>query len=58
MTNIDAINPLDDRLIDQIVDGALTTTELRAAIDHLGRQPDGWRHCAWRFWKLSAGANR
>lgn len=49
MTGIDATNPLDNRLIDQIVDGALTPAELRAAIDHLDQDADGWRRCALAF---------
>ena len=33
MTKLDVINPLNDDLIDQIVDGVLTPAQLRAAID-------------------------
>jgi len=46
MTKLDVINPLNDDLIDQIVDGALTPAQLRVAIDWLDRQPDGWKRCA------------
>ncbi len=46
MTNIDAINPLDDRFIDLIVEGEMSPAELRAAIDRLDGQPDGWKRCA------------
>jgi hypothetical protein len=49
MTKLEANNPLDDRLIDRIVDGALTPAELRAAIDRLDREPDGWKRCASAF---------
>jgi hypothetical protein len=49
MTKPEAINPRDDRFIDRIVDGALTPAELRAAIERLDRQPDGWRRCAMAF---------
>ena len=49
MTKPDANDPLDDRLIDQIVDGDLTPAELRAAIERLDRQPDGWKRCAMAF---------
>ncbi len=49
MTKPDAINPLDDRFIDRIVDGDLTPAELRAAIDCLDREPDGWKRCALAF---------
>jgi len=61
MTDIDAIRPPDDDLIDRIVDGALTPAELRAAIDRIDRLPDGWKHCAAAFleaqcWRESFGA--
>jgi hypothetical protein len=49
MTKHDAINPLNDRLVDRIVDGELTPAELRAAIDCLDREPDGWKRCALAF---------
>ena len=49
MTQLDVINPLNDDLIDQIVDGALTPAQLRAAIDCLDREPDGWKRCALAF---------
>ena len=49
MTKPDANEEIDHRLIDQIVDGDLTPAELRAAIERLDRQPDGWRRCAMAF---------
>ncbi|HEX3448255.1 MAG TPA: hypothetical protein VHS97_08360 [Isosphaeraceae bacterium] len=49
MTKLDVINPLNDDLIDQIVDGALTSAQLRAVIDMLDREPDGWKRCALAF---------
>jgi hypothetical protein len=49
MKNCDVINPLNDDLIDQIVDGALTPARLRAAIDLLDREPDGWKRCTLAF---------
>ena len=49
MTEPDAINPDLDCVIDQIVDGALTPAELRAAVDRLEREPDGWKRCALAF---------
>jgi hypothetical protein len=49
MTQLDVINPLNDDLIDQIVDGALTPAQLHAAIDCLDREPDGWKRCALAF---------
>ena len=42
-------SPLDDGFIDRIVDGELTPAELRAAIDRLDREPDGWKRCALAF---------
>jgi hypothetical protein len=49
MTQLDVINPLNDDLIDRIVDGALTPAQLRAAIDCLDREPDGWKRCTLAF---------
>jgi hypothetical protein len=49
MTQLDMINNLNDDLIDRIVDGALTPAQLRAAIDSLDREPDGWKRCALAF---------
>ena len=49
MTQLDVINPLNDDLIDQIVDGALNPAQLRAAIDCLDREPDGWKRCTLAF---------
>jgi hypothetical protein len=49
MTEPDAIDPGIDRFIDQIVDGALTPAELRAAVDRLEREPDGWKRCSLAF---------
>ena len=49
MTDIDAIPPPDDVLIDRIVDGTLSPAELRAAIDRLEGIPHGWKRCAAAF---------
>jgi hypothetical protein len=49
MTKVDLMNPLNGDLIDQIVDGALTPAQLRAAIYLLDREPDGWKRCALAF---------
>jgi hypothetical protein len=49
MTNLDATNPLDDRFIDRIVDGAMSPVELQAAIDCLDREPEGWKRCGLAF---------
>src|SRR5262249_31535358 len=49
MIDLDAITPLDDDLIDRIVDGTLSPAERRAAIDRLDRLPAGWKRCAAAF---------
>jgi hypothetical protein len=49
MTKLDATKPLDDRFIDRIVDGEMTPSELRTAIDLLDGEPDGWKRCALAF---------
>jgi hypothetical protein len=49
MTDPDHRNPLDDDLIDRIVDGNLGPAELRATIVLLDREPDGWKRCALAF---------
>jgi hypothetical protein len=43
------MTPLDDNFIDRIVEGGLTPAQLRAAIDRLEGQPDGWKRCALAF---------
>ncbi len=40
---------VDQALIDRIVDGEITPDELRAAVDRLERDPDGWKRCALAF---------
>src|SRR5262249_26483913 len=49
MTEVDALPPCDDDLIDKMVDGAFSPAELRAAILRLDRVPDGWKRCAAAF---------
>jgi hypothetical protein len=49
MTKPDAINALDDSLIDRIVDGALTPAELRSALERIDSENDGWKRCALAF---------
>jgi hypothetical protein len=49
VTKPDETNPLDDEFIDRIVDGKLTPADLRAAIDRLDREPDGWKRCALAY---------
>jgi hypothetical protein len=40
---------VDDALFDRIVDGGMTTEELRSAIRALECAPDGWKRCATAF---------
>ena len=49
MNDPDPQAPLSDAFLDRIVDGGLAPAELRAAIDLLGREPDGWKRCALAF---------
>ena len=49
MTKLDITKPLSDDLIDQIVDGILTPSQLRDAIDCLDRDPDRSKRCALAF---------
>jgi hypothetical protein len=41
--------PLDDRLIDRLVDGELPNVERRQLLFQLETEPDGWRRCALAF---------
>jgi hypothetical protein len=47
-------NPLEDRLIDRLVDGMLAGPERRAVLARLERDPDGWRRCALAFLEAQA----
>src|SRR5437588_9921152 len=40
---------MDDRLLDQLVDGELPDTARRALLLRLEGEPDGWRRCALAF---------
>jgi hypothetical protein len=42
-------DPVDKRLIDQLVDGELRDVERRELLLRLEAQPDGWRRCALAF---------
>jgi hypothetical protein len=48
-TEPEPTSPLDDALIDRIVDGELSPTELGAALGRLDCVPDGWKRCALAF---------
>jgi hypothetical protein len=41
--------PVEDRLIDRLVDGELPDAERRALLLQLETEPDGWRRCALAF---------
>jgi len=41
--------PLDDRLLDRLVDGELTGPQRRELLASLDGVPDGWRRCALAF---------
>ena len=49
MSDFDLAHPVDDTFIDRIVDGDLSPAELRAALDRLDREPDGWKRCCARI---------
>jgi hypothetical protein len=49
MTDPMEFERLDDGLIDRIDDGDQTPAELRAAVDRLDRQPDGWKRCTLAY---------
>jgi hypothetical protein len=46
--------PFADRLIDRLVDGALSESERRALLQRLDAEPDGWRRCALAFLESQA----
>jgi hypothetical protein len=53
--------PMDDRLLDRLVDGELSAEEYAAVLRSLGDAPDGWRRCALAFleaqaWQRELGA--
>jgi hypothetical protein len=50
----DEWNPLDDRTLDRLVDGALTAEERRALLARFEREPEGWRRCALAFLEAQA----
>jgi hypothetical protein len=49
MTRRELYPPVDEALIDRIVDGGMTALELRAAVDRFEHEPDGWKRCAVAF---------
>jgi hypothetical protein len=49
MIDPDPPAPLTDAFFDRIVEGDLSPAELRAALDQLERDPDGWKRCTLAF---------
>ncbi len=49
MKPLEEDSPVDQALIDRIVDGGMTPEELRAAVLRLECAPDGWKRCAVAF---------
>jgi hypothetical protein len=49
MNNRDQDSPVDQALLDTIVDGGMTAEELRITIRALECEPDGWKRCATAF---------
>jgi hypothetical protein len=43
------LGPVDDRLIDRLVDGEVPDVERRALLLQLDAEPEGWRRCALAF---------
>jgi hypothetical protein len=52
--NDEAVSPVDDRLIDRLVDGELEPFRRRAVLEQLESEPDGWRRCALAFLEAQA----
>ncbi|HEV3167154.1 MAG TPA: hypothetical protein VGZ22_24310 [Isosphaeraceae bacterium] len=47
-------SPLEDRLLDRLVDGELTEAERRTVLSQLETDPLGWRRCALAFLEAQA----
>jgi hypothetical protein len=63
MTEREPPSPLTDAFLDRIVDGELSPGELRAALERLENEPDGWKRCALAFleahcWREAIRAER
>lgn len=55
--------PMDDQLLDRLVDGELSAEEYATVVRSLDDAPDGWRRCALAFleaqaWQRDLGAMR
>ncbi|MBI1247812.1 hypothetical protein GC197_08170 [bacterium] len=46
--------PIDDRMLDRLVDGELSSDEYRQLLVELDQIPDGWRRCAHAFLESQA----
>jgi hypothetical protein len=49
MNDPESLPSVTDAFLDRIVDGWLTPTQFREAIDRLEREPGGWKRCALAF---------
>jgi hypothetical protein len=49
MKALDQDLPIDDALIDRVVDGGMSPEELRGALERLERDPGGWKRCVVAF---------
>ncbi len=49
MIDPDPLAPVNDALLDRIVEGDLSPSELRAALDRVEHESDGWKRCALAF---------
>jgi hypothetical protein len=54
MNDRDQDPPVDDLLLDRIVNGGMSALELRTAVRALEREPDGWKRCATAFLEAQA----
>jgi hypothetical protein len=50
----DSRRPIDDRLVDRLVDGELDAGERRSLLAALDETPDGWHRCAIAFLEAQA----
>ena len=47
--NCESVGPVDDRVLDRLVDGELPDIERRELLLRLNAEPEGWRRCALAF---------
>jgi hypothetical protein len=49
LENYEPLGPLDDRLLDRLVDGEVPDVDRRGLLLRLESEPEGWRRCALAF---------